>query len=396
MADAANPPDRNGPEDEGQRRLVRAGVIFIVAVAVAFVVWLVVTGRAGEFVSVLAAADPVWVVAGAACFAAFFLLDMLCFRVAGMLTGSRMGFLDLTGVAAAGIVFGYLTPGQMGAAPAQIVRLAQVGLKVGDASAVQLTKFFIYQAAVTVLGAVVLVARFSYFESMFGQVVLVSVLSFAVHIAIMAGLVAVIFFPDLVRRFSRWAVGVLGRRTPFIKDPDAVLASVEAEVDSYAGAVHSAVRNVPVVGGAIVITIVQLAFYYCIPFCVLRALGVDDADFVNCLCSAAFVQLIMTAVPLPGGTGGAEGGFVLFYGGMLGAKSAAGVVLWRLLSFYGPVLATVPLLGVRSKAKPSGRPKGRGRRDVGAGDSGVREPATDETSPSPGPSPANPADAPSA
>ena len=35
----------------------------------------------------------------------------------------------------------------------------------------------------------------------------------------------------------------------------------------------------------------------------------------------------MTAVPLPGGTGGAEGGFVLFFGLELGVFTVAGVVL---------------------------------------------------------------------
>ena len=367
-AGAGDGPDGDSGDDAGdgsQRRLVRIGVLFLAAVAGGFIIWLVATGKAGEFLDALKHADKAWVLAGAGFFAGYFLLDMLIFRLSGMLTGVRLGFNDLASVAAAGIVFAYLTPGQMGAAPAQIVRLSQVGLKVGDASAIQLTKFFIYQAAVTVLGAVVLVARFSYFEAAFGHVVLVSALAFGVHLAIMAGLIAVIFFPNLFRKAGYWLVRLLSGRIGLIKGPDEILSRIDSEVDAYAGAVHAAVRHVPVVASAVVITIAQLISYYCIPFCVLRALGVADADFFNCLCSAAFVQLIMTAVPLPGGTGGAEGGFVLFFGPQLGSLSAAGVVLWRMLSFYGPVIVSVPMLGLRSTVGPHERLETYGEAHVG-------------------------------
>ena len=60
------------------------------------------------------------------------------------------------------------------------------------------------------------------------------------------------------------------------------------------------------------------------------------------------VQLVSTAVPLPGGTGGAEGGFALFFGGMFGSKATAGFLVWRLCSFIGPTLFAVPFLGMRS------------------------------------------------
>ena len=274
---------------------------------------------------------------------------MVCYRVAARLTDSYLGFKDLLSVAAAGIVFGFLTPGQSGAAPAQIVRLSQVGLKVGDATALQLTKFFIYQAAVTVFGAVVLLTRTSYFVERFGDIVLVCVLAFGIHVAIMLGLIAMVFFPNAVRKVCHLLVRLGSGKLHLIKDPQAMHDRVDAEVDGYAGAVHQAIRQGKVVGLAIAINVGQLACLYCIPFCVLRALGVTDIDFLTAMCASAFIQLIMTAVPLPGGTGGAEAGFVLFFKPELGAMTTAAVVLWRALSFYLPIVCSLPLLGLRSR-----------------------------------------------
>lgn len=348
--------------------MLHLGIAFIVLVAVGFVVWLFASGTAGSFFDAIAQADPRWALAGAGCFLGYLVLDSLCYRVAGMLTGSRLGARDVTSVAAAGIVFGYLTPSQMGGAPAQIVRLTQVGLKVGDASAVQITKFFVYQAGVTLLGAVVMLAESSYFIERFGNIVIVSVLSFAVHLLIMAFMVAVVFAPGLIRRLChflvRLCVRFLGRMRAF-QDPDALHRRVDDEVDAYSTSVRAAIKHGGVVATAVVVTLLQLAVLYCAPYCVLRALGVEGVDFFTTLCAAAFIQLIMTAVPLPGGTGGAEGGFVLFFGPELGAFTAAGVVLWRAFTFYIPVLVCVPLLGLRSKMGPAERLEEFGEAHVG-------------------------------
>ena len=360
----------SSPKKKEDRKVIW-GVAFIALVVVAFVIWLFATGKAGSFFDALLKADLWWVAAGATFYIAFFMLDVFCYRVAGMLTGARMGFLDLLSVGAAGIVFGYLTPGQTGAAPAQIVRLSQVGLKVGDATAVQLTKFFIYQAAVTVFGAVVLIAKSSYFVERFGDIVLVSVLSFLVHLGIMAALIAVIFFPNVVRKVCHVLVRLASGRIHLIKDPDAARARINEEVDEYTGAVHHAIRHGGVVGTAVVVTLLQLGCLYCVPYCVIRAFGVDHMDFATSVCAAAFVQLIMTAVPLPGGTGGAEAGFALFFGPELGTFTTAAVALWRFLTFYLPIVVCAPMLGLRSRLTPAERLEEFGEAHVGY--EGVRD-----------------------
>ena len=158
-----------------------------------------------------------------------------------------------------------------------------------------------------------------------------------------------VFFPNAVRKVCHFLVRRLSGKVRIIKDPASLHAKVDAEVDGYAGSVHQAIRQGKVVGLAVAINVGQLACLYCIPFCVLRALGVMDIDFLTALCASAFIQLIMTAVPLPGGTGGAEAGFALFFGPELGTLTTAAVVLWRALSFYLPIVFSMPLLGLRTR-----------------------------------------------
>ena len=55
------------------------------------------------------------------------------------------------------------------------------------------------------------------------------------------------------------------------------------------------------------ITMLQLAFFYLVPYFLMLAFGHHEVDFFSVMAASAFVQLLSSAVPLPGGTGGAEG-----------------------------------------------------------------------------------------
>lgn len=96
----------------------------------------------------------------------------------------------------------------------------------------------------------------------------------------------------------------------------------------------------------VVITMLQLAFFYLVPYFLMLAFGRHEVDFFSVMAASAFVQLLSSAVPLPGGTGGAEGGFALFLGHFFGSASTAGYLLWRLITFIAPTILAAPLLGL--------------------------------------------------
>ena len=98
----------------------------------------------------------------------------------------------------------------------------------------------------------------------------------------------------------------------------------------------------------VVITMLQLAFFYLVPYFLMLSFGKHDVDFFSVMAASAFVQLLSSAVPLPGGTGGAEGGFALFLGHFFGSASTAGYLLWRLITFIAPTILSASVLGLRS------------------------------------------------
>ena len=86
---------------------------------------------------------------------------------------------------------------------------------------------------------------------------------------------------------------------------------------------------------------------YALPYFVLRAFG-EPADLAICLASGSMLELLINAIPLPGGTGGAEVGFAYLFRGMFGQHLAAGFVIWRAVEYLLPVLIAAPCMGMRS------------------------------------------------
>ena len=83
-------------------------------------------------------------------------------------------------------------------------------------------------------------------------------------------------------------------------------AFVDGEVYSFSEKFKLSAGHFSSMALTVVITMLQLAFFYLVPYFIMLAFGKHDVDFLSVMAASAFVQLLSSAVPLPGGTGGAE------------------------------------------------------------------------------------------
>lgn len=328
------------------------GAQFIGLVFGAYVAFLFFSGQIEEFVSAFQNLEFGWLVGALVCIGMYFVLGTLAYVTAVYLDhDSPVGIRDLMAVEASGNFFGNLTPMQMGALPSQIYQLTKAGLSVGAASATQFTRFIMFQLGVVLFAAVMLWAKLGFFIDSYGDIVFLNLLVFAGHALELVGLFVVCLCPGFVRRAGgsilRWASG-----HGWVKNRAKWDEMLNVQVGQFSSAFRRSAANVPDMVITLVITILQLAFLYTIPWFVLHAFGVE-ADFVTCLAAGSMVQLVSSAVPLPGGTGGAEGGFALFFGEMFGVYATAGFLVWRVVTFFVPTFMAVPLIGLKSSHRDS-------------------------------------------
>ncbi|MBP3883897.1 MAG: flippase-like domain-containing protein [Olsenella sp.] len=347
--------DANGTEpDDNQETNAKArkGALFLAAVVGLYVVYLVVTGQMGEFLVALSSVDMGWIAWASFAYIMYFVFGVVAYAIAVYLDhDSPVGIRDLMSVEASGVFFGNLTPMMAGAVPSQIFRLTRTGLDVGEASATQFTRFIMFQLGVVLFAAIMLAAKLQYFFDTYGDIIFLNLVVFGVHFLELALLFVVCLCPRFVMRVGNGAIR-LATRHGWLKDPSHWDEVVNVQVMEFSGAFKRAAQDLPSMGLTLLVTMAQLACLYMIPWFVLKAFSID-ADFLECLAAGSMVQMVASAVPLPGGTGGAEGGFLMFYGHMFGSAASAGFLVWRIVTFFGPTLLSAPLLGLRSKGGPS-------------------------------------------
>ncbi|MBQ9057573.1 MAG: flippase-like domain-containing protein [Atopobiaceae bacterium] len=332
----------------------RKGAIFLGFVVVAYIIYLVVTGQMASFAEALSTVDLWWVFLACICFVFYFIFGVGAYAIAVWLDPeSPVGIRDLMSVEATGIFFGNLTPMMAGAVPAQIVRLTRTGQDPGEAMATQFTRFIVFQFAVVLFAAIALLARFEFFRVTYGNIVFLNLVVFFAHFIELVVLFVICLCPGFVKRVGNAGIDFLSSRN-IIKQAtyEKWNETINVQVDEFSTAFKRAAVHIPSMALTLLVTMLQLASLYMIPWFVLRAFG-KNADFWSCLAAGSMVQMVASAVPLPGGSGGAEGGFALFYGPLFGTASAAGFLIWRVVTFFAPTILSAPLLGLRSTSHVS-------------------------------------------
>jgi uncharacterized protein (TIRG00374 family) len=347
---AAKKSGASSANDEAENRAkARKGALFLGFVVIVYVLYLIFSGQMGQFIAALGSVDLGWISMAALCFVFYFLFGVIAYAIAVYLDhDSPVGVRDLMSVEASGIFFGNLTPMMAGAVPSQIIRLTRTGLDVGEASATQFTRFIMFQFGVVLFAAIMLFAKLGFFFQTYGDIVVLNLIVFGVHFLELAALFIICLCPNFVMKVGNSLIGFLSKHG-VLKNVDHWNEVVNVQVLEFSAAFMRAAQDLPSMGLTLLVTMAQLASLYTIPWFVLRAFGIQ-ADFLNCLAAGSMVQMVSTAVPLPGGTGGAEGSFYMFYGGMFGAANInAGFLIWRIVTFFAPTILSAPLLGLRSR-----------------------------------------------
>jgi uncharacterized protein (TIRG00374 family) len=330
---------------------VRKSVWFLGVVAVGYFLYLLFSGELGTFAESLAGADYGWVAVAMLSYVAYYFLGVVAYAIA--VVGDKkspLGLLDLMSVEGTGIFFSNLTPNGTGGAPAQILRLTRSGLSVGAAGALQYTRFIIYEAGEGIFAALMLIPRMGYFLDTYGNVVLVGALLFGAKIVEVTGLLLVCLLPKQVSAVGNWGLGLM-RGWGWIKEVryQRWSRTVNEQIYEFSNGFKAGARNWKLMFATLVVTLAQLGFQYALPWVVLRAFG-KQADFLTCWACGSMLELLTSAIPLPGGTLGAEGGFAFLFGGMFGSALPAGYVVWRMVEYVLPVLVAVPLTGLRTRS----------------------------------------------
>ena len=232
--------------------------------------------------------------------------------------------------------FNGVTPFASGGQPSQIYYLHKENISYPVATNIVLQNFILYQTALILFGIFAIVQNkiFMLFpqDSVIAKLVIVGFLiNFLVWLAS--------FVLSFGKKFSNFVLHKLLHflaKIKIIKDEEKKREQLTEYINSfYRNALTLKNHKKEVILG-ILANILALTCYYVAPFIIIRGMDVSsNITILTTLVASAYVMIIGAFVPIPGGTGGLEYGYIYFFGFYVtGSVLPASMLLWRTITYY--------------------------------------------------------------
>ena len=246
-----------------------------------------------------------------------------------------------------------VTPFATGGQPYQIYKLKKKGLSIGQGTNVAIQGFIVYQIALVLLGLIAVICNlfFNIFKSVTILKHLVT-LGFIINTLVIILLFVVAFFKKSNKWIVKWAIKFL-TKIKIIKNPKETHEKWNESIENFHDGAKLLMKNKFDFVIKIVLNFFALCALYLVPLTLLYSTG----DFTSynsfiAVITSAYVMLIGSFVPIPGGTGGLEYGFIAFYGNFIhGSHLTAIMLAWRLITYYFGMIVGAIVINVKEGKK---------------------------------------------
>lgn len=247
--------------------------------------------------------------------------------------------------------FHAITPFATGGQPYEVYSLKKSGLKITDSTNVSVQAFITYQIALVLLGVIAIISN--YFLDLYPDNNLLSKLvtvGFIVNFLVTIMLFVLTFTKKISKKIVTLILRLLDK-VRLLKNKEKTKENFERYLKEFHEGAKKVFANKFQFIGCTFLQFISLTSLYLIPF----ALFYGTDIYINPLiviATSAYVMLIGSFVPIPGGTGGLEYGFVIFFTNITNGKIVTAIMLlWRFITYYFGMILGAICLSIGKKDK---------------------------------------------
>ena len=250
------------------------------------------------------------------------------------------------------LFFHGITPFAGGGQPMEIYFLHKEGISVTKATNITLQNFIVYQIALIITGLIALI--YNHIFNVFPNDSLIKylvVLGFIINTLVLV----VTFILSFGKKTNKFIIekGIhFLAKIKIIKEEKKTQEKCQKYLQSFHDNAIELKKNKKIVAFMVLINIIGLMTMYSMPYPILRGMGININIF-KVITAIAYVMIIGSFVPIPGGTGGIEYSFIFFFQYLIsGSILHAAMLVWRLISYYlGMIFGAIALSLYRKKEK---------------------------------------------
>ena len=247
--------------------------------------------------------------------------------------------------------FDGITPSSSGGQPYQIYAFNKQNIKIADATNITIQNFIVYQIALVLLGLIAVISNS--FLNLFEQVGFIKnliIIGFIINCLVIVGLFSLAFLKKVNKIVLTLIIKLLSK-LKIIKNKDEIIDNLNNHIETFHKGALTLLKDKKNFIKTIIYNLIALILIYMIPVVLLYGLG-DYNSFTQyeSIIASAYVMLIGSFVPIPGGSGGLEYAFTQFYGTFINAPHLTLIMLlWRFFTYYLGVIIGGILLNIRKK-----------------------------------------------
>lgn len=248
--------------------------------------------------------------------------------------------------------FHAITPFAVGGQPYEIYSLKKSKLKITEATNVSIVNFIVYQIALVLLGIIAIVYNHHFVllkeNDLLKNLVVVG---FLVNFIVIVALFLLTCTKKINKILMKFIIKVLNK-IHLVKNKDEKIKQFNEYLNEFHQGAKILLHDKKLFIKLIFVHFIGLISSYLIPLTLAYAMGLSSYTGIEAIVLSSYVMLIGAFVPIPGGTGGLEYGFMTFYGSFIkGSKLNAIMLLWRFITYYFAMILGAILLGIRKKEK---------------------------------------------
>lgn len=313
-------------------------ILIIALIFISLIAYMIFVDGIKNTILVAKNINPFWVFASCLCMLLYWLIEAYILQLICLKIYKRHSFMSSLRVTMIGQLFNNLTPLSTGGEPVQTYVMVKQGKSLSNSVTILLFKFIIFQSVLVIYTAITLILKYKYFKILIKNFILLAIIGFILSFLIIVALL-IVGISKKATLFIVKPIFILLVKFNVIKNKEAKYKKLLNSINSFHTRFQVLKKEKILILKTLVLTFIQLTFFYLVGYTVYRSFGYNENVFINIVSAQAFLNLIMGIVPTPGAGGVAEGSFFFMFSTFFGKNTInMAIFMWRIYTFYLPII----------------------------------------------------------
>ena len=245
--------------------------------------------------------------------------------------------------------FNGITPFSTGGQPFQVYELKKYGIGYIKGASIELVNFVTYQLALVIIGFIVLLinTKLNLFSSL--NINKYLYIGFIINTVIMFILFFISYAKKLTKKITVFVIKLLSNLN-IIKDEKSVLNNIDDKLDEFHKATYFYKHRKKEFFFSFLYHFIELSLLYTIPLFAFYSINSNNINLIESISCTAYVMVIGSFVPIPGGSGGIEYIYTQLFGVFAPSSIVStSLIIYRSISYYIPMLVGGILFNMKER-----------------------------------------------